>query len=239
MTKMQLILAGVLGIVAIGGAYTQGTITDRWNNEVSERLGVFSERLAGVPTQVGDWTSQDTPVNERQFTASHCHKRISRVYENSEGQRVNVFLVTGKAIHVTQPSPDWCYVAAGYEMKKDPSVYGFDVDGIQRPEFLHANFEKVTSTERTRLRILWAFTEDGRWVGSKLASYAFAGKPALYKVYFITDINEQNSGALADGPIVAFAKEFLPAIDPVLFQQGAEAEAAPADDASSDLQASL
>lgn len=220
MTKMQLILAGVIGVVAIGGAYTQGTITDRWSNEVSQRLGVFTDRLTGVPAEIGDWTSTDTQVNERQFEASHCHGCISRVYENSEGQRVNVFLVSGKAIHVTQHSPDWCYVAAGYEMRKDPVVYGFDVDGITRPEFLHADFERITSTENTKLRILWSFTEDGRWTGSKLASYAFAGKPALYKVYLIADINEQNASSLADGPIVAFAKEFLPAIEPVLFPEG-------------------
>jgi hypothetical protein len=235
MTKMQLILVALLGTVTIGGAILQGRMTDRWEDEVSEKLATYTQRLEGVPTQIGDWTSQETQVNERQFAASHCHGRISRVYRNSKGQTVNVFLVSGKALHVTQHSPDWCYVAAGYEMKKDPVVYGFDVDGIQRPEFLHADFQKFTATETTRLRILWSFTEEGKWSASKLATYAFAGKPALYKVYLITEVNDQNGSSLADGPAVAFAKEFLPAIEPILFPSDAPANA-PSDEG---LQASL
>lgn len=214
MTKLQFMLIGVIAIVTLGGAYSQGTITDRWSNEVSTRLATFSKRFEGVPTQVGDWVSTDTEVNAAQFKASHCHDSVSRVYENSAGDKVNVFLVSGKALHVTQHSPDWCYVAAGYEMKKDPVVYGFDVDNFGRPEFLHADFERVTATETTRLRILWSYSEEGQWTASKLATRAFAGKEALYKVYLIA---AQSGKALADDPTVAFAKEFLPAIKPVLF----------------------
>lgn len=220
MTKLQFILLGVIAIVTLGGAYSQGKITDRWSNEVSERLETFTNRLDGVPTQIGEWVSKETKVNEAQFKASHCHGRISRVYENSAGDQVNVFLVSGKALHVTQHSPDWCYVAAGYEMKKDPVVYGFDVDGVPRPEFLHADFERVTSTETTRLRILWTYSEEGQWSASKLATSAFSGKPALYKVYLIAN---QSGKPLADDPTVAFAKEFLPAINPVLFPSNAAA----------------
>lgn len=221
MSKMQLILAAVIAVVTIGGALTQGRITDRWGDEVSARLAEFTARFDGVPTQIGDWVSTETEVNEEQFAASHCHGRISRVYVNSKGDRVNVFLVSGKSLHVTQHSPDWCYVAAGYEMRRDPSVYGFEVDGVPRPEFLNADFQKVTSTATTKLRILWSYSEDGKWSASKLATYAFAGKPALYKVYLISDL--VNGTTLADDPTVAFAKDFFPAINPILFPAEAEA----------------
>ena len=223
MSKMQLIYAAIIGLVTVGGALQQGRITDRWGDEVSTRLATFTSRFEGVPTQIGGWTSTDTTVDPAQFKASHCHGYVSRVYENAKGDKVNVFLVSGKALHVTQHSPDWCYVAAGYEMRRDPSVYGFEVEGVPRPEFLNADFQKVTSTATTKLRILWSYSEDGNWSASKLATYAFAGKPALYKVYLITDLVD---APLADDATVAFAKEFLPAINPILFP--AEGAAAPA-----------
>ena len=124
MSKLQWIMVGVLGVVSIAGAVQQGIITDRWSSEVTERLQNFTDRLEAVPTTIGDWTSVETEETEktkRQWIASGCHGKVSRVYTHPNGMAVNVFLVSGKALHVTQHSPDWCYVAAGYEMKKDPA----------------------------------------------------------------------------------------------------------------------
>lgn len=232
MTKLQWTLVAVIGLVSVAGAVQQGIITDRWGNEVRPRLQNFTDRLAGVPDTVGAWTSVETVETEktkRQWIASHCHGKVSRVYRNAAtGQEVNVFLVSGKALHVTQHSPDWCYVAAGFEMKKEPALYGFDVDGIQRPEFLHADFEKLEPTRTLRLRILWSYSEDGKWTGSKHATYAFAGKPALYKVYFIMEMNEKNTppgSKMVDCAAVQFAKEFLTTIDPILFAEETPATA--------------
>lgn len=223
MNKLQWIMVGLIGLVSVAGAVQQGVVTDRWSNEVTERLQKFTDRLEGVPTTVGEWTSietEETEKTKRQWIASGCHGKVTRVYSHPNGMQVNVFLVSGKALHVTQHSPDWCYVAAGYEMKKEPALYGFDVDGIPRPEFLHADFEKIEPTQTLRLRILWSYTEDGKWNGSKLATYAYMGKPALYKVYFIIAANEKNMPAgstMEECAAVEFAKEFLAEIDPILF----------------------
>lgn len=224
MSKMQITLLLAVAAVTVVGAYTQGKLTDRWGNEVSERLATFSSRLDGVPTQIGEWTSYEVPVDEAQFKASNCHGVVSRAYKRGDDE-VTVFLVSGKGYHVTIHTPDWCYVAAGYEMQKQPSNYSFEVPGIStKPEFLYANFTRVTATETTRLRILWSYSEEGKWTAPKLAKYSFAGKPALYKVYFIRKVSSEPPD-LGEDPIIDFAKEFLPAISPSLFPGG---EASPA-----------
>ena len=103
-------------------------------------------------------------------------------------------------------------------MEKDPINYTFDVPGIPKPEVLTAKFKKVTPTETTQLRILWSYSEDGKWTAPSFAKYAFAGKPALYKVYFIRSISS-SIASLSEDPAVEFASEFLPAIHDVLFPQ--------------------
>ena len=215
MSKIQIGFAFVVAAVTVAGALVQGKLTDRWSNEVSDRLETFSTRLVGVPTEIGGWTSHEVPVDEEQFKASNCHGVISRAYKRGDDE-VTAFLVSGKGYHVTIHTPDWCYVAAGYEMDNQPASYSFDVPGIPRPEFLNASFTKVTPTETTRLRILWSYSEDGTWTAPRLAKYSFAGKPALYKVYLIRRVSSEVP-PLGEDPIVAFAKEFLPAISPSLF----------------------
>ena len=140
--KTTILISVLAGLASIAGAIYQGRFCDRWTVETSERLDVFGARLANVPRQFGGWTSVEVPVNEEQFIASKCNACVSRRYTHAvTGQEVTIFLVSGKAYHVTIHSPDWCYVAAGYEMQGDPSNYAFDVKGVSpRPDFLTAAF---------------------------------------------------------------------------------------------------
>ena len=228
MSKNQLIFLAIVVLVTVGGAYRQGILTDRWSNEVSERLQTFTNHLDGVPKQIGNWVSEDTPVNEDQWKASNCHGRISRVYQNTAtGDVVNVFLVSGKGYHVTIHSPDWCYVAAGYEMDKDPDTFSFDVPSVPAPEFLNAMFKRVTPTETRQIRILWGYSDDGKWTSPKLAKYSFASKPALYKVYLISEIRDGVVPNLTEDPTVNFAREFLPTVNNILFPSAGAAETEP------------
>lgn len=213
---------GATAVVVVISAVYQGFITDRWANDVTERLNVFTERLEktpGIPKEIGSWVATDTESDEAQFRASGCHGKISRIYENTiTGDRISVYFVSGKAYHVTIHTPDWCYVAAGYEMENDPRNYEIqDVPGMPAPEMLTAKFKKVTPTETTQLRILWSYTEDGKWTAPGSAKYAFVGKPALYKVYFIRSIEGVAPTGLEQDPIVEFAREFLPVANAALF----------------------
>ena len=216
--KITILISVLAAITSIAGAVYQGRFCDRWTVETSEQLNLFAERLASVPTEFGAWSSVEVPVNEEQFKASKCNGCVSRKYTHAvTGQSATIFLVSGKAYHITIHTPDWCYVAAGYEMNGDPSNYAFDVKGLSaRPEFLHADFRKETSTETTRLRILWSYSEDSVWTAPKLAEHLFASKPALYKLYIISEL-EGSAPAMSEDDTVAFAKDFLPVVNDVLF----------------------
>ncbi len=233
MSKSQYILLAVVTVVTLGGAFSQGKMTDRWSNEVSQRLEKFTAKLDGVPPVIGNWASVETPVDEDQFKQSNCHGRVSRTYRNTvTGDEVNVFLVSGKGYHCTIHTPDYCYVAAGYETLQSPEGFSVEVPQVGSAEFLNAIFKKETATETTELRILWSYSEDGKWTAPKLAKYQFGNKPALYKVYLISQIKGARP-KLNEDPTVAFAKEFFPAISSPLFQGGpATAGAAPAAEAA-------
>lgn len=236
MTKNQFIMVGVVVLLTIGGAYTQGRMTDRWSNEVSQRLEKFTTKLDGVPTQFGNWISEEMPVDEAQFKESNCHGRVSRLYKNTiTGEQVNVFLVSGKGYHCTIHTPDYCYVAAGYETLKAPTNYSVDVPGVGKSEFLNAMFRKVTATETTQLRILWTYSKDGKWSAPKFAKYTLGNEPALYKIYLITQ-QTQDGRPVEQDPSVEFAKEFFPVLEQVLFTESvpvAESGAGPDDKVAS------
>ena len=164
-------------------------------------------------------------VNEEQFKESMCNGVVSRLYRHAvTGDEVSVFLVSGKSYHITIHTPDWCYVAAGFEMRRNPINYSVECpDVVENPDFRTAVFYKDTPTETNRLRILWSYTEDGRWTSPKLAKQLFGHKPALYKVYLITSIGE-SAPSMSEEPSVEFAKVFIPTINKVLFPNDATAD---------------
>ena len=224
--KTQILFVAVAAVAAVGGAVYQGRMCDRWTMEISEELKLFAQRLEGVPKQIGDWKSSELEVDQEQFKESKCNGVVSRVYTHSAtGKSVSVYLVSGKAYHVTIHSPDWCYVAAGYTMKGKPINYAVkSANTTDDPDFLTALFFKETATETSRLRILWSYTDDGKWTAPKLAKQLFARKPALYKVYLISEVDE-SPVPLAEDLSVAFAKEFIPTVTKVLFAQESAASA--------------
>ena len=227
MSKIQNILLIAVGVITLGGAGVQGWVTDRWVNATTERLAEFTTRLDGVPRNFGQWVSVDTEVDAKQFKASNCHGNISRLYRNTvTNEEVNVFLVSGKGYHCTIHTPDYCYVAAGYETLRDPSAFEFEVPNLGQAEFQDAIFKKETATETTQLRILWSYSDDGKWTAPRVAKYSLGNKDALYKIYLISEID--NTAKVTEEDVTTrFAKEFFPIINNPLFAQAAPAPEAP------------
>ena len=133
MTKKQTIVLTLVAVVAVLGTYVHGRITDRWSHEVTQRLANFTARLDGVPSEFGDWVSQDIPLNAEEFKASNCQGAVQRAYKNTvTDQVITVFLVSGKGYHVTIHTPEQCYVGAGYTMDDDPRNFKVKISGIQK-----------------------------------------------------------------------------------------------------------
>ena len=209
----------VAALVIIGSAYSHGILTDRWIPHRSEKLDGYTARLGDLPTEFGDWTSTDAPVDPAQFKASGCDGSFSKLFENSvTGEQISVFLVSGRGYHVTIHTPNFCYVAAGYDMRADPTSYAFVAPGMPDNEVVHTVFSKATPTETSNLRILWTYSTDGSWKSPKLAKYTYGREDAMYKLYVIRNISD--GVEIGDDPTVQFAKEFLPILNQTLFPTG-------------------
>ncbi len=213
--------AVVLVVLAVG-TLIEGKYSDRWGRADSEKLNQFTERLELVPVKIGEWEGTDETINEEEFKASNCDGCISRTYQNREGQRINVYLVSGSARHVTIHTPDWCYVGAGYEMMDDAKAYTIDKvpDLDPQPEFRTTVFQKEDPLRTHRIRIFWSFSDDGKWRGPAMPKPTFAGRSALYKVYLITDLDQVND-EIERNPTLEFVRQFFPVLNRVLFEQEA------------------
>lgn len=216
MLKQFLPLAIATGLIVLGMLY-QGKQTDRWGDQDSALLSQFTANLPGLPREISDWSSIDTPLSEKEFELTNCTSYVSRVYTGRESkQEVSMYSVVGTARNVTIHSPDWCYVGAGFEMEGDAKPFNIHIEG-QDHEFTTATFRKEETSGVKRLRIFWSYTDDGKWLAPSLPKSYFGGRPALCKTYLITPIDEQEDPI--QSPSIAFAKVLIPALNAELFRE--------------------
>jgi hypothetical protein len=215
---MSRVIPLVLAMIVLAiGTLLEAKYTERWSADRSEKLDQFTTRLDRIPKEIGDWIGVDEKIDEEEFRESNCTNCVSRTYTNRDGQKVNVYLVSGTARHVTIHTPDWCYVGAGYEKVQDPQQYPDNESPLEpKPEFVTAIFRKETPLLKSEIRIYWTFSDDGQWFGPKIPKAAFAGRPALYKLYLITDIAEAGT-KVESNPSLNFARKFLPIANQILF----------------------
>jgi Protein of unknown function (DUF3485) len=214
---IPIVVAVVLGIM---GTVAHGIYTERWLPFETDQLKKFTERIPTIPMTLGAWTGTDDPVNPEEFKLTNCTTCIQRSYVNSDRTKaVSIYLVSGTASNICRHSPDWCYRNAGFVQRGPLSNYSVMVEGLDEPvEFCTALFEKTKENSGgTNLRIFWTYAHDGRWRGPTWAKVAFAGRPALYKIYVIIPVSPEKS-AVGDTAIDEFAKAAFPIINPILFK---------------------
>jgi len=216
----QLIAPFVVGLIVMaGGTYYQAILTDRFEPQTSEKLDRFTNALENVPIQIGDWHGVDTEMSETEWKATNCTGYVTRTYTHKDTQQlVSVYVVAGTARHITIHSPDWCYQAAGYVMqgKIKPHTVDCGPDMETNPEFSTASFVFEEPYAKPPLRILWSYSDTGKWEGPKYHKVHFAGRPALYKVYLTTPLRDA-SEPIDSSVAVQFAKEFMPVLTGSLF----------------------
>lgn len=219
--KFAIPLVVVAAILAVG-TYVEGKLSDRWFGASSAKLERFTELVPQVPMEVGDWkATNDTELSKEEFAKTNCTAYISRTYRNPEGQSVNVYLVSGTGRHTTIHTPDWCYVGAGYDKIDDPQQYRIRTGEVVQdsdPEFLTTRFRKEDTRGVDEIRIFWTFSDNGQWAGPRDPKNEFGGRPAMYKIYFITNVAEVGMD-IESNPTTSFVKEFIPAINDILFQE--------------------
>ena len=75
-------------------------------------------------------------------------------------------------------------------------------------QFWTARFHR-TGSEASSLRVLWSWSGSGDWVAADQPRLAFAGLPALYKLYVVQPLSRPDE-ALDQGASHAFLQRMLP-----------------------------
>lgn len=217
----------VAALIVGGGTYVNGIFTDRFGKTNSELLDQFTVQVPKLPLRIGPWEGRDQEIPGKEFALTNCTAYVSRPYINRQtGDVVSVYVVSGTARHITIHTPDWCYQGAGYKMEtRKPEQTVIDCENNANlpkdPEFLTSSFRKSNPTDPTKdqvLRIFWTYSDNGDWLGPGWAKRTFAGKPAMYKIYVISDVTGGDSSIEAN-PAQAFVKDALSKFNKVLFAQ--------------------
>lgn len=223
-------LGAVLVVTLIAGTVYHAKLTDRFSPPDSELLAQFTERIPQLPKVIGDWEGQDELISDKEFALTNCTAYISRRWVNKKtGQVVSTYVVSGTARHITIHSPDWCYQGAGFKMDSKPSNYDllYDENDSKTATCLTTVFRKSLPTQpdaETVLRIFWTYSDDGNWQGPNAwggAKAFYAGRPAMYKIYFTANATGQDPDAAAS-PVLQFAKDILPTYNNILFAKGSQ-----------------
>lgn len=215
--KKQYLPIAVAGVLLVVATVAEGIWSERWVSlPEDEMVGAFANRLKGVPTQIGEWTSTELEMDPLQQEIAGIRGYVSRTYTNRRGDQVTVQLVCGARRHISVHTPDQCYRAAGYEQERETDPYTVKA-GSTSADFNWTVFKKEDEEKGLeRLRIFWSWNYDGRWVAPKNARMSLVGQRALYKLYLISpESNARQS--FSEAALIQFAQELIPAIDPVLF----------------------
>src|SRR4051812_34917432 len=108
---------GVALFVMAAAGLLQGLWSERWGS--FPELETYAAQMKGVPKDVGQWSGQDLPDDEKVMAAAGAVGHLSRIYSRPDGQKISVFLVCGRVQDMNFHTPDRCYPANGFDAGSD------------------------------------------------------------------------------------------------------------------------
>ena len=202
------VAAALLLVVAAGLAH--GKVTDRW--ESSGELTAAAARLSQVPDAIGEWSSTDVTKNSEELAIAEASGYLCRHYRHARtGEEVTVLLLCGPPGPISVHPPTACYRARGYQLLGDPQLTELSSDERQ-DQFQLAEFQGQSTLTEDRVAIMWGWSAARQWSAPESPRFAFAGEPALYKLYVTWD-RSHDQRPLAETLPRDFLAEFLPAIE--------------------------
>jgi hypothetical protein len=207
----------ILGVAVAGlvaAAAYEALTTDRWGATQSVREA--ADRLSGVPTAFGDWTSAEVPQAEKVLKVAEAVGHVSRVYRNRKtGAEVSVLILCGASGPIGAHVPEYCYAGNGYEKRGDAQrrivTVGENSPSAWVATYWSLRFEKKSPTTDPPLRVCYAWGTDGDWEAATNPRSQFALHPALYKLYAVrAELRELPPGVT--DPIHSFLTDFLPEV---------------------------
>ncbi|MBI2824127.1 MAG: exosortase-associated EpsI family protein [Planctomycetia bacterium] len=214
----QYLAAAVAGVLIVSTGLVHAYWTGVFGSvDHSAVLQQFADRLQDVPLEVGDWSGEDLQeMDARERLVAGATAALSRRYVNRQTkQGVSVFMVTGYFRNIAQHTPDQCYVAAGFTMLNPPIQYSVETD-VGKLDAYTTVFKKDESTGTQYLRVFWTWSYDGEWQAPNMPRVALVGKPALYKMYLVTETAPNQE--IGQNPSIDFMLQFIPALNAALFK---------------------
>lgn len=207
-------VAMALLLVVVAGL-AHGKVTGRWRP--NDELAATANRLSQIPETVGEWSSTGVSKNSEELAVAEAAGYLCRRYRHDQtGQEVTVLLLCGPPGPISVHPPTACYRARGYRLLGEPQLTSLTneerQDGFKLAEFLGQS----TLTE-DRVAIMWGWSVAGQWSAPDAPRFAFAGEPALHKLYVTWD-RSRDQRDLDETLPREFLDAFLPSVESVLYQ---------------------
>lgn len=177
----------VLALV-VCGALVHGSVTQRWSVFASNEE--LTTRLHSLEVRFEDWKPTEVPT---EMPTNERSTATSRRYVSQSGRSAVISFISGIPGSVATHTPDVCYPGSGYKTLRGTRKETFNLPDGRECTIYVADFEKKTQTKLDRVRVRWAWMNDGVWVAPDNPRWQFAGQlraPTLYKVYIATPLPE-------------------------------------------------
>ncbi|HUY91126.1 MAG TPA: exosortase-associated EpsI family protein [Pirellulales bacterium] len=218
---MSVAMAGLLSVVGltVASGGVSGWLDNRWGQPVD--LLAAGKNLERAPSQVGDWLLENSkPLSAEVTDVLQCSGSTQRVYRNQKtGDVVTLALIVGPPGPTSVHTPEVCYSSRDYKTISAPQRFRA-IDAGSR--FWGMTLE-ATDLEGGRLSVAYAWNDGHGWVAPDQPRFQFGGAKLLYKLQLAAPMDRGNP-AEKSNPCQTFLREFLPALDSVLFQQQSSAE---------------
>lgn len=191
-----LVAAGII----LAGAIVEGYWSLRWGPRTEWLLEPLAQAVKDTPRVAGDWIAdQASEPDPRVLEISGAHALFQATYrEETQGDHVTVYLISGWSRDVSVHTPDACYPGAGFVMETSPQpftlTYGANFDaneesapGLRQADLTTAVFTKTEPTGVTRLRVFWTWNDGRSWQSPRFPRWTFGGRRPLVKLYLVAE----------------------------------------------------
>ena len=219
MTASRHLPAMVAAVLLAGSGVVHGVWTERWAaDETAHRA---AEALDRMPSSVGDWVGEEAALSEPEVRFAELAGYALRHYRHVPTNRtITVLVMCGDPGPISVHPPTACYKGAGYRIagnvRRCSISSSMSDNRFVRDTFQVADFRKPPSAGFGQVRIFWAWSADGQWTAPDNPRLAFAGAPALFKLY-VTSEMDNASKPDEKSTAEAFLQQLLPQLRTTVF----------------------
>lgn len=166
------------GLTLIPGYY-HGQRNFRWGED--PQLVTWGERLADLPTQIGDWQmTNEMNLSQVEIDQLQPIGYVARSYTNGQ-YTANVFVLLGPTGPTAAHTPDICFNASQYRTLGERRRARISDSPIETGEAWVTRFESRGLDKHT-MKTWYAWTVDGNWQAVDKPRYHFGDSHFLFKI---------------------------------------------------------